>query len=92
MGLQEELPEKNVFVDTVEATPVWNNKHDQLAEAMWLHEGTKVETKVLVIQQLLHMDFNVESDEDDVFEFYVCVLIEFEICKCCDLVFVYRIL
>ncbi|XP_042059276.1 uncharacterized protein LOC121803712 [Salvia splendens] len=39
MGLQEEVPEENVYVDTIEATPAWNNKRDQLAEAMWLHEG-----------------------------------------------------
>ncbi|KAG6387432.1 hypothetical protein SASPL_152619 [Salvia splendens] len=69
MGLQEEVPEENVYVDTIEATPAWNNKRDQLAEAMWLHEGTKVETKLLLIKQLRQMDFIVEANEDDVFEF-----------------------
>ncbi|XP_041989939.1 uncharacterized protein LOC121741295 [Salvia splendens] len=39
LGLEEEQPEHNVYVDTVEPTPAWNNKRNELAETMWLSAG-----------------------------------------------------
>ncbi|XP_042005784.1 uncharacterized protein LOC121754504 [Salvia splendens] len=42
LGLEEEQPEHNVYVDTVDPTPAWNNKLNEFAETMWLSAAFKV--------------------------------------------------
>lgn len=52
---EEVAPQKehddNVYVDMIEPTAEWNNKRNELAEAMWLN----VSTNLCVISLLIHL-------------------------------------